>query len=123
MIFVIMSSVNTEIDLYVCGFPCQAFSNIGHKKGFDDPRGEMIFEVFKILKNKKPKAFILENVKGLVSHDKGKTLGFIIETLDKLGYNTSFKVLEAKDYGLPQIRKRLFIVGVKKSFKKQIYNV
>jgi DNA (cytosine-5)-methyltransferase 1 len=105
-------------DLLCAGFPCQSFSNVGQKGGFDDPRGEMIFEIFRILKCKKPKAFILENVKGLVSHDGGKTLSFIIGTLDSLGYNVKYKVLEAKDFGLPQIRKRLFIVGIKKTIKK-----
>jgi DNA (cytosine-5)-methyltransferase 1 len=105
-------------DLLCGGFPCQSFSNVGQKGGLDDPRGEMIFEVFRILEEKKPKAFILENVKGLVSHDGGKTLLFIINTLDSLGYNVKYKVLEAKDFGLPQIRKRLFIVGVKKTIKK-----
>lgn len=106
-------------DLLCGGFPCQAFSNVGHKKGFDDPRGEMIFEVFRILKGKKPKAFILENVKGLAAHNKGETLEFIIETLESLGYKVKNKVLEAKDYGLPQIRKRLFIVGVRKDIKSE----
>ena len=104
-------------DLLCGGFPCQAFSNVGHKKGFDDPRGEMIFEVFRILKGKNPKAFLLENVKGLAAHSQGKTLLFIIETLESLGYKVKYKVLEAKDYGLPQIRKRLFIVGVRKDIK------
>lgn len=106
-------------DLLCAGFPCQAFSNIGHKKGFDDPRGEMIFEVFRILKGKKPKAFILENVKGLAVHNQGKTLAFIIETLESLGYKVKYEILEAKDYGLPQIRKRLFIVGIKKIIKNE----
>jgi DNA (cytosine-5)-methyltransferase 1 len=106
-------------DLLCGGFPCQTFSNVGNKKGFDDPRGEMIFEVFRILKGIKPKAFILENVKGLASHNHGKTLLFIIETLESLGYKVKYKVLEAKDYGLPQIRKRLFIVGVRKNIKKE----
>jgi len=105
-------------DLLCGGFPCQSFSNVGQKGGLDDPRGEMIFEIFRILKGKKPKAFVLENVKGLVSHNSGKTLSFIISTLDSLGYNVKHEILEAKDYGLPQIRKRLFIVGVKKTIKK-----
>jgi DNA (cytosine-5)-methyltransferase 1 len=104
-------------DLLCGGFPCQAFSNVGHKKGFEDPRGEMIFEVFRILKGKKPKAFILENVKGLATHNQGKTLTFIIESLQNLGYTVKNQVLEAKDYGLPQIRKRLFIVGVRNDIK------
>ena len=105
-------------DLLCGGFPCQSFSNVGQKGGLNDPRGEMIYEIFRILKGKKPKAFILENVKGLVSHNKGETLAFIIKTLESLGYNVKYEVLEAKDYGLPQIRKRLFIVGVSKKIKK-----
>jgi DNA (cytosine-5)-methyltransferase 1 len=106
-------------DLLCAGFPCQSFSNVGQKGGLNDPRGEMIFEVFRILKGKKPKAFILENVKGLVSHDSGKTLAYIIESLENLGYKVKYQVLEAKDYGLPQIRKRLFIVGVSDKINKE----
>lgn len=106
-------------DLLCAGFPCQSFSNIGQKGGLDDPRGEMVYEIFRILRGKKPKAFILENVKGLVSHNQGKTLDFIIETLKNIGYKVDYRVLEAKDYGLPQIRKRLFIVGINNSINKK----
>ena len=106
-------------DILCAGFPCQAFSNAGKKEGFADPRGELIFEVFRILKKKKPKAFILENVKGLISHDGGRTLKTILNHLNLVGYNVKFQVLEAKDYGVPQIRKRVFIVGVKKKIKKE----
>jgi DNA (cytosine-5)-methyltransferase 1 len=101
-------------DVLCAGFPCQTFSNIGPRTGLNDPRGELIFEVFRILKIRQPKAFILENVKGLVSHNAGKTISFIADNLEKLGYNVYHDILEAKDYGLPQIRKRLFIVGIKK---------
>lgn len=106
-------------DLLCGGFPCQSFSNVGQKGGLSDPRGEMIFEIFRILKGKKPKAFILENVKGLASHNQGKTLAFIVDALESLGYKVKYRVLEAKDFGLPQIRKRLFIVGVRKNIKKE----
>lgn len=106
-------------DLLCGGFPCQSFSNVGQKGGLSDPRGEMIFEIFRILKGKKPKAFILENVKGLASHNQGKTLDFIVDALESLGYKVKYRVLEAKDFGLPQIRKRLFIVGVRKNIKKE----
>lgn len=106
-------------DILCAGFPCQAFSNVGKRKGFADPRGELIFEVFRILKKKKPKAFILENVKGLTTHDGGRTLQIILNHLNEVGYNVKYRVLEAKDYGVPQIRKRLFIVGVSKKIKKE----
>lgn len=104
-------------DLLCAGFPCQSFSNVGPKGGLNDPRGEMIYEILRILKPKRPKAFILENVKGLATHNQGKTLAFIIEKLENIGYTVKYEVLEAKDYGLPQIRKRLFIVGVRKNIK------
>lgn len=106
-------------DILCAGFPCQAFSNAGKKEGFNDPRGELIFEVFRILKKKKPKAFILENVKGLMTHDGGRTLEVILENLNNVGYNVKYQILEAKDYGVPQIRKRLFLVGVHKKIKTE----
>jgi DNA (cytosine-5)-methyltransferase 1 len=105
-------------DLLCAGFPCQSFSNIGPKGGLNDPRGELVFEIFRILKAKKPKAFILENVKGLQSHNMGATLKFIVDNLSSLGYQVKFQVLEAKDFGLPQIRKRLFFVGVRNVLRK-----
>lgn len=103
-----------DFDILCGGFPCQAFSVIGPQGGFEDPRGILIFQVFRILKDKQPKAFILENVKGLFSHDGGRTFELIMSELNKCGYKVSYKILEAKDYGLPQIRKRLFIVGMRK---------
>lgn len=115
----IHASLIPDHDILCAGFPCQAFSNVGKKQGFADPRGELIFEVFRILKNKKPKAFILENVKGLTIHDGGRTLQIILNHLNEVGYNVKYQVLEAKDYGVPQIRKRLFIVGVNKKIKAE----
>ena len=115
----IKSSDIPKHDLLCAGFPCQSFSNIGQKGGLNDPRGEMIYEIFRIIEAKKPKAFILENVKGLVAHNRGQTLEYIITMLESFGYNIKYDVLEAKDYGLPQIRKRLFIVGVQNKIKKQ----
>lgn len=106
-------------DILCAGFPCQSFSNVGPKGGLNDPRGEMIYEIFRILKVKKPKAFILENVKGLQAHQQGKVLSYIIQTLEEIGYKVKYEILEAKDYGLPQIRKRIFIVGVKKNIKQE----
>ena len=103
-----------EHDILLAGFPCQAFSQAGLKKGFKDTRGTMFFEIQRILDHHKPKALLLENVKGLRGHDKGKTFKVIISILNELGYQTlESKVLNAKDFGLPQNRERIFIVGYK----------
>ena len=102
-------------DLLVGGFPCQAFSQAGLKKGFKDTRGTMFFEIARILDHHKPKAILLENVKGLRGHDKGNTFKTIISILNELGYQTlESTVLNAKHFGLPQNRERIFIVGYKK---------
>lgn len=93
------------------GFPCQPFSIIGHKKGFEDARGTLFFDVARILEAKKPKAFILENVKQLATHHNSHTLNRIMETLRGIGYYVDQKILNALDYGLPQKRERVFIVG------------
>ncbi len=98
-------------DLLFAGFPCQPFSIIGHKKGFDDVRGTLFFDVARILEAKKPKGFVLENVKQLATHQNGYTLKRILETLKDIGYFVDHKVLNALDYGLPQKRERVFIVG------------
>lgn len=100
-----------DFDVLLGGFPCQAFSKAGNQLGFDDTRGTLFFEIAKILKIKKPKGFILENVDALVTHDKGKTFKIIINTLKELGYFVSWEVLNSKDFGVPQKRKRIFIVG------------
>ena len=101
-------------DLLVAGFPCQAFSQAGLKKGFKDTRGTMFFEIQRILDHHKPNALLLENVKGLRGHDKGKTFKVIVLILNELGYQTlESKVLNAKDFGLPQNRERILIVGYK----------
>lgn len=103
--------------LLVAGFPCQAFSIAGQRKGFEDTRGTLFFEVARILKEKLPQHFILENVKGLLSHDKGNTFETIKETLDSLGYTYQYKVLNSKYFNVPQNRERIFIVGsLDKSF-------
>jgi len=101
-------------DILLAGFPCQPFSIIGHRKGFEDTRGTLFFEIARIIEAKQPKVFVLENVKLLVGHNKGRTFARIIETLSGLGYQTSFRVLNALDFGLPQKRERVFIVGFKK---------
>ncbi len=98
-------------DILAAGFPCQAFSIIGNGAGFDDTRGTLFFEIERILKEKRPYAFILENVKNLASHDKGRTLKVILQHLDKLGYNVHWKVLNGLDFGVPQKRERIIIVG------------
>ena len=100
-------------DILFAGFPCQPFSIIGQMKGFDDTRGTLFFHIANILKEKRPKAFILENVKQLVGHNEGQTLKVIIKTLQDLGYHVQYAVLNALDYGLPQKRERVLIVGHK----------
>ncbi len=102
-------------DLLLAGFPCQAFSQAGKREGFDDTRGTLFFDVARILNFHKPKAFLLENVKGLKNHDQGKTLQTIIRVLNKMDYNLHVEVLNAKHYGLPQNRERIFIVGFKET--------
>ncbi len=108
-----------EHDILVAGFPCQAFSIAGKRGGFDDTRGTLFFDVARILKEKKPKAFFLENVKGLINHDKGKTLKVILNTLreDLDYYVPEPQIINAKDFGVPHNRERIFIVGFKKDFK------
>tara|TARA_R100000152_G_C6778921_1_gene210034 strand:+ start:386 stop:1492 length:1107 start_codon:yes stop_codon:yes gene_type:complete len=119
-----------QLDLYVAGFPCQSFSMAGKRGGFNDVRGTLFFNVAEFIKVNQPKSFILENVKGLLSHDKGKTFQTIIDVLsntggsingqisfdnidDGLGYHIYYKVLNTKDYGIPQNRERIFIIGFK----------
>lgn len=107
-------------DLLVGGFPCQAFSHAGLKRGFKDTRGTMFFEIARILDHHKPKAVFLENVKGLKGHDKGKTFITIIKILNELGYQTiESTVLNAKNFGLPQNRERIFIVAYRDFFNFQ----
>jgi len=98
-------------DILLGGFPCQAFSIIGDMKGFKDTRGTLFFDIARILDAKKPKGFILENVKQLVGHNRGETLKTILAACQDLGYKVQFKVLNALDFGLPQKRERIFIVG------------
>jgi len=95
----------------VGGFPCQAFSIAGKRKGFDDTRGTLFFEIARILADKRPRYFVLENVKGLLSHDEGKTFQTILGVLTNLGYEYQWQVLNSKNFGVPQNRERVFIVG------------
>lgn len=112
-----------NIDIILGGFPCQAFSIAGYRKGFEDEkgRGTLFFEILRIIKAKKPKAILLENVKNLVSHDNGNTFRVILEALKDAGYHVRYAVLNAMEYGnIPQNRERIYIVGFKskKVFEK-----
>lgn len=100
-----------DFDVLLAGFPCQAFSQAGLKRGFEDTRGTLFFEIARIIKEKKPKSFLLENVRGLISHDKGNTFDIILKTLNELGYAVYHQVLTSVDFGVPQNRKRIIIVG------------
>ena len=100
-----------DFEFLVGGFPCQAFSIAGKRKGFNEARGTLFFEIARVLKDKKPKYFLLENVKGLLSHEGGATLQTIFEVLDELGYDVSWTIYNSKDYGVPQNRERIFIKG------------
>lgn len=103
-----------EHDILCGGFPCQPFSIGGLRKGFEDTRGTLFFQVARILKEKQPRAFLLENVRGIVNHDKGKTLETILATLDEIGYSCDYRVMNASDYGVPQNRERWYCVGFRK---------
>ncbi|MEW5922375.1 MAG: DNA cytosine methyltransferase [Candidatus Zixiibacteriota bacterium] len=98
-------------DILAAGFPCQAFSIIGERLGFADTRGTLFFEIERILRAKRPKAFLLENVRQLTSHDKGRTLKVILDHLEKLDYFVHYKVLNGLDFGVPQKRERVVLVG------------
>ncbi|MFC1855880.1 DNA (cytosine-5-)-methyltransferase [Thermodesulfobacteriota bacterium] len=100
-----------DFDLIVGGFPCQAFSIAGKRGGFKDTRGTLFFEIARIVREKRPRLLLLENVKGLLSHDKGRTFATIISTLDEMGYDCQWQVLNSKDFGVPQNRERVFIIG------------
>lgn len=101
-------------DLLLAGFPCQPFSHAGLKKGFDDTRGTLFFDIARILDAKKPRVVLLENVKGFVSHDKGNTFDVVRRILENQGYKVHWKVLNARDFGVPQNRERIYIVGIRK---------
>ena len=110
-----VTTINTaelpDFDILCAGFPCQSFSIAGKRRGFEDTRGTMFFEVARILKDKTPKYFILENVKGLLSHDGGKTFQRILEILSDIGYSVQWQLLNSKFFGVPQNRERVYIVG------------
>lgn len=101
-------------DILVGGFPCVAFSQAGLKRGFEDTRGTLFFDIARIIREKRPKAFLLENVKNLLGHDNGKTFAVIKQTLEDMNYAVFYKVFAAKDFGVPQNRERIYIVGFDK---------
>ncbi len=100
-----------EHDIILAGFPCQAFSIAGHRKGFDDTKGTLFFDVARIAKYHKPKLIFLENVKGFINHDKGNTFKTVKKTLEEMGYKVSASILNAKHFGVPQNRERIYIVA------------
>ncbi|MPW26436.1 DNA (cytosine-5-)-methyltransferase [Alkalibaculum sp. M08DMB] len=110
----IKSNSIDDFDFLLAGFPCQPFSSAGKGLGFTDTRGTLFFEIERIIMNKKPYGFLLENVEGLVNHNKGKTLEVIIDKLERLDYEVSWKLLDSKYFGMAQSRKRVYIVGTKK---------
>lgn len=104
-----------KVDILVAGFPCQPFSQAGHRKGFNDPRGKLFYEMTRIIKQIKPRAVFLENVSVLATHDSGKTLKTIKNELQDLGYHSKEMIINSKDYGnIPQSRNRIYIVGFRK---------
>lgn len=105
-----------DFEVLLAGFPCQPFSISGKKQGFNDTRGTLFFDICRIIEEKKPKVVVLENVKHLIHHDGKKTFRVILESLKELGYNVAHNILNAKDFGLPQNRERIFIIGTKKDF-------
>ena len=111
-----------NIDLLTGGVPCQSFSQAGLRKGLDDPRGDLMIKFIEILNLIKPKVFMIENVKGLLTHDNGNTIVKIMETINKNNlYNISYKCLDSSKYNVPQKRERVFIVGVLKTINKKFY--
>lgn len=109
-----------DFDLLIAGFPCQTFSVIGRKAGFNDDRGQIIFHLARILKEKQPACFILENVKGLVRHDEGKTIKRIVAELESSNYSTTYKVITSLNCGVPQMRQRVYFVGIRKDISNNI---
>ena len=107
----IKSSEIPHHNILVGGFPCVAFSQAGRKNGFNDERGRLFFEIVRIIRDKRPDCFLLENVKNLISHDQGRTFKVVLSELEKLNYNVHYQVFSAKDFGVPQRRERVYIVG------------
>lgn len=111
-----------KVDLFVGGSPCQSFSSVGFQSGLEDTRGTLFYEFARLVKEIKPKVFIYENVRNLLNHDHGKTWEIIKKVFDSLGYSYKFDVLNAADYGIPQTRRRLFVIGFRNDFKNYFNN-
>lgn len=105
-----------DFDILCAGFPCQPFSICGKKNGFNDIRGTLFFDICRIIKEKQPSVLFLENVKHLVNHDRKKTLFVILEQIKSLGYNVDYRILNSKDFGVPQSRERIIIIGTKNGY-------
>lgn len=103
-----------QVDFLVGGAPCQAFSMVGHRLGFEDARGTLFYEFARVVKETKPKVFLFENVRGLLNHDQGRTWHVIHDIFEELGYDVKFRVLNSCDYGIPQHRERVYCLGFKK---------
>jgi len=110
-----------DFDVLIGGFPCQSFSIVGKREGFADVRGQIIYGLIKILVEKDIPYFILENVKGLVNHNKGETLKIILNELSNSGYYVDYRVLNSENYGVPQFRERVYFVGMKKNLMKKSF--
>lgn len=118
----IPTSVIPAFDVLVAGFPCQPFSIAGRQRGFDDKRGNLFFEITRIVDAKRPKIIFLENVPNLIEHDEGRTFLVIFNSLAQFGYSVYYKVMAANEYGnLPQIRKRIYIVAVRDDIALRLY--
>lgn len=119
-ITLINASEIPDFDVLLAGFPCQPFSSIGQRQGFKHKtQGTLFYDVLRIVEEKRPAAFLLENVVGLVNHDRGNTFAVIVQSLNELGYSVHHQILDAADYGVPQHRKRIYIVGYDKSRLKR----
>ncbi|MBU5440390.1 DNA cytosine methyltransferase [Tissierella sp. MSJ-40] len=108
-----------EFDCITGGFPCQSFSVAGKRGGFEDTRGTLFFEIARIIRERQPKLVFLENVKGLLNHDGGRTFGTILNTFWELGYDVEWQLLNSKDFGVPQNRERVFIIGYPRGTSRQ----
>lgn len=119
--FLDANEFNNEIDIMVGGSPCQSFSNYGKKLGLEDIRGTLFYDYARIIKESQPKIFIYENVQNLLNHDGKKTWKVMLEVWQSLGYELNFKILDAKDYNHPQLRTRLFLIGIRKDIYSHQY--
>ena len=121
-IYAVKSEDVPEHDVLCAGFPCQAFSNAGKKKGFDDERGVLFYEIMRIARHRRPKVMLLENVPGLKNHDGGNTLDTILKNIKDAEYEVCHKILKCSDYGIPQMRKRLLMFCVRKDLVKENFD-